>query len=43
MPWDNRVNNTAVIYAAHTTLGVWNMPLTISQHFNYVVVILRIC
>ena len=28
MPWDNGVNKNAVIYAAHTTLGVRNMPLT---------------
>lgn len=28
MPWDNSVNKNAVIYAAHTTLGVRNMPLT---------------
>lgn len=27
MPWDNSVNKNAVIYAAHTTLGVRNMPL----------------
>ena len=29
MPWDNSVNKNAVIYAAHTVLGVRNMPLTI--------------
>ncbi len=29
MPWDNSVNNNAVIYAAHTTFGVRNMPLII--------------
>ena len=28
MPWDNSVNKNAVIYAAHTTFGVRNMPLT---------------
>ena len=28
MPWDNGVNKIAIIYAAHTTLGVRNMPLT---------------
>ncbi len=28
MPRDNGVNKNAVIYAAHTTLGVRNMPLT---------------
>lgn len=28
MPWDNGVNKNVVIYAAHTTLGVRNMPLT---------------
>lgn len=28
MPWDNGMNKNAVIYAAHTTLGVRNMPLT---------------
>ena len=28
MPWDNGVNKNAIIYAAHTTLGVRNMPLT---------------
>lgn len=28
MPWDNGVNKIAAIYAAHTTLGVRNMPLT---------------
>ena len=28
MPWDNSVNKNAVIYAAHTTLDVRNMPLT---------------
>lgn len=28
MPWDNSVNKNAVIYAARTTLGVRNMPLT---------------
>ena len=28
MPWDNNVNKNAVIYAAHTTLGVRNMQLT---------------
>lgn len=27
MPWDNSVNKNAVIYAAHTTLGVRSMPL----------------
>ena len=28
VPRDNSVNKNAVIYAAHTTLGVRNMPLT---------------
>ncbi len=28
MPRDNSVNKIAAIYAAHTTLGVGNMPLT---------------
>ena len=28
MPWDNCVNKKAVIYAAHTTFDVRNMPLT---------------
>ena len=28
MPWNNSVNKKAVIYAAHTTLDVRNMPLT---------------
>ena len=28
MPWDNSVNKKAIIYAAHTTLDVKNMPLT---------------
>ena len=28
VPWDNSVNKNAVIYAAHTTLGVRNMPFT---------------
>ena len=28
MRWDNSVNKNAVIYSAHTTLGVRNMPLT---------------
>ena len=28
MPWDNSVNKMAHIHAAHTTLGVRNMPLT---------------
>ena len=27
MPWDNGVNKNVVIYAAHTALGVRNMPL----------------
>ncbi len=29
MPRDNSVNKNAAIYAAHTTLDVRNMPLTI--------------
>ena len=28
MPWDNSVNKNAVLFAARTTLGVGNMPLT---------------
>lgn len=28
VPWDNSVNKNAIIYAAHTTLVVRNMPLT---------------
>ena len=28
MPWDNSEDKSAVIYDAHTTLGVRNMPLT---------------
>ena len=28
VPWDNSVNKNAVICAAHTALGVRNMPLT---------------
>ena len=27
MPWENIEDKSAVIYAAHTTLGVRNMPL----------------
>lgn len=27
MSWDNSVNKNAVIYAAHTTLDVRNIPL----------------
>ena len=35
MTWDNSVNKNVVIYAAHTTIDVKNMPLTscCNQHF----------
>ena len=34
VPWDNSVNKNAVIYSAHTTLCVRNMPLITTVYFS---------